>query len=208
MARLRLDKTPLFRVTHFDNIQHIAEKGITHISSADSNENYVPIGNNAIIDKRKERLLPSGRPLTDYIPFHFAPRMPMLYAIQKGYGTEIVDPRRIVYCISTVQQIIDAELEFWFTNGHAFSRLSNFYDSTRIRKIRGLLDWDAITDNGWGGSGNTDLRRRKEAEFLVGADIPATCITEYVVYSPSIKDKLFVSGIDDNKIRVEPGYYF
>ncbi|PXV69204.1 uncharacterized protein DUF4433 [Dysgonomonas alginatilytica] len=208
MARLRLDKTPLFRVTHFDNIKYIAEKGITHVSSPDSNENYVPIGNNAIIDKRKERLLPSGRPLTDYIPFHFAPRMPMLYAIQKGYGTEVVDPRRLVYCISTVQQIMDAELEFWFTNGHAFSRLSHFYDSSRIRKIRGLLDWDAITDNGWGGSENTDLRRRKEAEFLVGADVPATCITEYIVYSPSVKDKLFVSGIDDDKIRVEPGYYF
>lgn len=208
MARLRLDKTLLFRVTHFDNIQHIAQHGITHISSPEKNENYVSIGNNAIIDKRKERLLPSGRPLTDYIPFHFAPRMPMLYAIQKGYGTEIVDPRRIVYCVTTVQQIIDAELEFWFTNGHAFSKLSNFYDSSRIRKIRGLLDLEAIEEDKWGGSENVDLRRRKEAEFLVGADVPATCITEFIVYSPSIKDKLFISGIDDNKIRVEPGYYF
>ncbi len=208
MARLRLDKTPLFRVTHFDNIQHIAENGITHISSPNRNENYVAIGNSAIIDKRRERLLPGGRPLVGYTPFHFAPKMPMLYAIQKGYGTEVVDPRGIVYCITTIQQIIDAELEFWFTNGHAFSKLSCFYDSTKIRKIRGLLDIEAITDNNWGGSENTDLRRRKEAEFLVGGDVPATCITEYVVYSPSIKDKLYILGIDDDKIRVEPGYYF
>lgn len=208
MARLRLDKTLLFRVTHLDNILHIAEKGITHVSSPNRNEKYVSIGNSGIIDKRKERLLPSGRPLADYIPFHFAPKMPMLYAIQNGYGTEPVDPRRIVYCVTTIQHIIDAELEFWFTNGHAFSKLSYFYDSSKIRKIRSLLDMEAIMDDKWGGSDKTDLRRRKEAEFLVGSDVPATCITEYIVYSPSVKDKLFVSGIDDDMIRVEPGYYF
>lgn len=208
MARLRLDQTLLFRVTHFDNIKHISENGITHFSSPNRNEKYVPIGNGSIIDKRKERLLPSGRPLTDYIPFHFAPQMPMLFAIENGYGTEAVDPRRIIYCITTVQKIIDAELEFCFTSGHAFSKLSYCYDQTKIRKIRSLLDWDAINDNYWSGEGHTDLRRRKEAEFLVGADIPVTCITEYVVYSPSIKDKLYLLGIDDNMIRVEPRYYF
>ena len=80
-----------FRLVHIDNIPHILEYGLVRSGSPNVNPNYVPIGDQLVIEKRRNRLLESSswKKIGDFIPFYFGPRSPMLYVIQHGYNNEV-----------------------------------------------------------------------------------------------------------------------
>ena len=119
-------------MTHIENIAHILQYGITHQNSINANKNYKAIGDNSLISNRNKCILHNGKNLGDYIPFYFGGRMPMLYVIQKGLsGVPIVKPENIIYCVTSVAQIINSQLDFIFTNGHAISALSSFFYKSR-----------------------------------------------------------------------------
>ena len=42
-----------FRLVHIDNIPHILEHGIVRADSPNANPNYIPIGDQLVIEKRK-----------------------------------------------------------------------------------------------------------------------------------------------------------
>ena len=50
---IELNKIYLFRMTHIDNIPHILQYGITHSDSINANPDFVPIGDNSLINTRK-----------------------------------------------------------------------------------------------------------------------------------------------------------
>ena len=92
------NKIFLFRITHLENIPHILEYGITHISSPNCNPVSVPLGDGSLINTRSAFAMTNGKRLGDYIPFYFGYRMPMLYVILKGFnGVKAVAPKDIVY---------------------------------------------------------------------------------------------------------------
>ncbi len=102
-------------MTHVNNIAHILRFGITHFNSVNRNLTYKPIGDSSLISSRNRFQLPNGKMLGEYIPFYFGRRMPMLYVIQKGFnGVTITPAEEIVYCITSVQNIIDRDLNFVF----------------------------------------------------------------------------------------------
>lgn len=202
-----LTKTYLFRMTHIENVPHILEYGITHVSSEYTNESYKAIGDNSIISSRNSFILPNGKRLGDYIPFYFGPRMPMLYVIQKGYNSVPLTPAKdIVYCISSVQIIVDHQLPFVFTDGHAIEGFSEFYEQTDLPHIDSILDQKAISELYWRKDDDLDLKRRKQAEFLVESDLPITAIIGWGVYDEDAKNRLLAMGI--KKIVVKPNYYY
>jgi ssDNA thymidine ADP-ribosyltransferase, DarT len=203
------DKVYLFRITHIDNMEHINKFGITHFSSRNSNINFRSIGDNKLIETRKNFLLNSGNRLGDYIPFYFGVRTPMLYVLQHGYN--LVAPtiaENIVYCVSTVQKIIDLKRDFVFTDGHAIDRFSAQYNIADIENIDSIIDWKAVKAKYWKDEYDLDRKRKKEAEFLVLGDIPADHILRFIVSSEKVKNKLIHFGGDDAKIEVRPDYYF
>lgn len=119
----------------------------------------------------------------------------MLYVIQKGYN--MVNPtlaEDIVYCITTIGKIIENGLDFIFTDGHAVDKFSAQYGIEEIRDIRSLLDQNAINAKYWKDENDLDLKRRKEAEFLVRGDVPISSITGYIVYNEPAKQKLRTLG--------------
>jgi hypothetical protein len=204
-----LSKTYIFRIIHIENIPHILRYGITHVTSPHANTNYVPIGDARLITNRSYYITPNGNSLSQYIPFYFGVRMPMLYVIQKGFnGVNATPPVNIVYCILTVQQIIDHQLPFVFTNGHAIDGLTEYFDASGIEQLDHIIDKNAIAAKYWKDENDLDLKRRKEAEFLVAKDIPPTAIVGWVVYNQQAKDTLLEAGIADSKIIVKPEYYF
>jgi len=204
-----LKKTYLYRMTHIENVPHIIEHGITHMSSINANSCYKSIGDNSIIGTRNNYELPNGKKLGYFIPFYFGTRMPMLYVIQNGYNNvPVTQANDIVYCISSVQQIIDHNLPFLFSNGHAVDGLSNFFEQKDLHNIDTILDQNAINATYWRQEGDLDLKRRKEAEFLVETDIPITAITGWLVYSEETRNRLLTMGISENKIHVKPNCYF
>lgn len=117
-----LSKTYIYRITHIENIPHILENGITRRDSANANNSYVNIGDSSLIATRNEKQITvdNGEQdyehaeiihLGDFVPFYFGYRMPMLFVIQKGYkGVTKQLPENIVYCVTTVQKIINESL--------------------------------------------------------------------------------------------------
>ena len=202
-------KIYLFRMMHIENIPHILQYGVTHISSKNANNSYVPIGDDSLIGNRNSFVMPNGKTLGQYIPFYFGIRMPMLYVIQNGFNGVISTlPEKIVYCISSVQEIINHKLPFVFSNGHAFNGFSDFFNENDIDQIDNIIDKNAIHAKYWHDENDLDLKRRKEAEFLIESDIPVTAIIGWIVFNEHAKSELERMNIEAAKIITKPDYYF
>jgi len=204
-----LQKIQLFRITHIQNIPHILQYGITHVTSDNSNPNFITIGDGSLISRRNSFSIPNEKVLGDYIPFYFGVRMPMLYVIQNGFnGLQAVSAEEIVYCVSTIGQILTHNLDFLFTDGHATDKLSSFYSSQDISNLENIIDWQAVKSKYWNNDNDLDLKRRKEAEFLVASDIPVSAILGFAVYNDNSKRKLVESGISEALIKIKREFYF
>jgi hypothetical protein len=205
-----LEKIFLFRMTHIKNIPHVLSYGITHISSPNRNTEFIPIGDGSLIETRSFFTLPNGNRLGNYIPFYFGPRMPMLYVIQHGFnGVTPVAAADIVYCITTVSTIIKFKVDYLFSNGHAIDGFSEFYGPNDINDIDTIVDFSAVNKKYWNKEGDLDLKRRKEAEFLVLGDIPPEAVLGFAVYNDSCVQILQqMPNIANKKIVVKPNYYF
>lgn len=196
-------------MVHIENIPHILQNGITHSSSAKANPNFMPIGDRSLIATRDNFLLDNGKRLGEYIPFYFAVRTPMLYVVQNGFNMVAPTPaENIVYCVSSVQKIIDQQLDFVFTDGHAVDRFSTQYTNINIKSIDVILDKDAINAKYWKDETDLDRKRRKEAEFLVLGDIAIDAILGFLVYNQNAKDKVITFGADTAKVHIKSNFYF
>lgn len=200
-------------MTHIENIPHILNNGITHQNSLNSNKDYKPIGYQSLISKRDSFLLPNDKILGTYIPFYFGARMPMLYVIMLGnnsvkYNLEPISPDDIIYCITSVEKILEHKLSYVFSDGHAVSELTTFYDEAHHERIDNIIDYKAINAIYWVDENDLDLKRRKEAEFLIENDIPADAILGFAVRNVQAKEKLLSCGIPEKAIVIKPQYYF
>jgi hypothetical protein len=196
-------------MTHIENIPHILKNGITHSASENSNFDFRPIGDNNLINTRYSFLLNNTRLLGEYIPFYFSARTPMLYVIQNGFNMVAPIPsEKIVYCVSSVQKVIDLKLDFAFTDGHAVDKFSSQYDPNDINNIESLLDFGAIKDKYWKDENDLDRKRRKEAEFLVLGDIEIDGILGFLVSNETAKSKMLEYGASEAKVHIRSDYYF
>ncbi len=204
-----MSKTYLFRMTHIENIPHILKFGITHSSSINASPNFVPIGDNTIISTRNDFLLNNGKNLGAYIPFYFGVRNPMLYVIQNGYNMVAPTPvENIVYCVTSIKKIIDLQLDFVFTNGHAVDGFTSQYSPSDIPNIDTILDWKAINEKYWINDQDLDLKRRKEAEFLVMGDIEPSGVLGFVVYNQNAQTRMANFGINTLNVPIKSHFYF
>lgn len=204
-----LSKIRLFRMVHVENVPHILANGLTLANSDNANVNYVPIGDSSLINRRNSVTAPNGKNLNEFMPFYFWFRMPMLYVVQKGYnGVPAQNPENIVYCITNVDKINQSQLSFIFTNGHAVSVLSKFFGKDEIDSLEEIIDFDAVKNPFWNNESDLDLKRRKEAEFLVEGDIPSDIISGWVVYNEKTKERLKDFGIQEELIVIRENFYF
>jgi hypothetical protein len=219
---MTLENVIVYRMTHIENIPHILHYGITHKNSPNCNPNFVPIGDQSLIDARSEKrvFIDNGKieysiglnaiVLGDFIPFYFGVRMPMLYVVQNGgnFVENATSPQDIVYMACSLQKVIDSSISYYFTDGHATDSMTSVYDDTNVENLEKIIDWDAIKAKYWSGNENLNVKRKKQAEFLVGGDLPADCIVGYVCYDDNSKQKLIDMGIDEAKIKVFPNAYY
>lgn len=196
-------------MTHIENIPHILQNGITHSTSINANPHFVPIGDVSLITTRNDFLLQNGKRLGDYIPFYFAVRTPMLYVVQNGFNMVAPTPaENIVYCVTSVQKIIDLGLDFVFTDGHAINSFSTQYTIDDIQNIDTILDRSAINAKYWNDENDLDKKRRKEAEFLVLGEIPHQTILGYLTYNENAKNRIIGFGVKEENVHIKPEYYF
>lgn len=108
--------------------------GLVHNNSPFASDSYVPIGDMSVMDARSTKLLPDGSLLSEYIPFYFGPRSPMLYNIQNGNGILTKKaPDEIVYCVIRIEDVICSDLHCVFTDGHALNNMSKFYSKSDLQ---------------------------------------------------------------------------
>lgn len=196
-------------MVHIENVSHILANDLTLATSEYANENYVPIGDNSLIDRRSSVTVPSGKNLNEFLPFYFWYRMPMLYVVQRGYnGVPVQNPENIVYCVTNVDKIIHSRLPFVFTNGHAVSKLSKFFGKEEINSLEDIVDFEAVKNPFWNNEDDLDLKRRKEAEFLVEGDVPLDVISGWIVYNEVAQKRLLDLGIPTDMIAVRENFYF
>ena len=81
-ARFKKHIRYAFRILHIDNMHHVMKYGLVHNDSPFASDSFVPIGDMSVMDARSTKQLPDGSFLSEYIPFYFGPRSPMLYNIQ------------------------------------------------------------------------------------------------------------------------------
>lgn len=218
---MEIEQVFAYRITHIDNIRHVIQFGITHKNSTNANPNFVSIGDRSLIDMRslKSVIITNGNltlknrtsiTLGDFIPFYFGVKMPMLYVIQMGGNfVEIpVNPENIVYIACPVNDIINSNFTYYFSDGHATDNFTTFYDKSKIKELPSLINWKAIKTSYWGGHENLDLKRQKQAEFLISEDIPFHHIFGIGCYNQSAKDTLIKMGIDESKIKIITSAYY
>ena len=181
----------LYRITHIQNMEYDIKHGLHIAKSPYANPGYLQIGDSTLIDYRKEITAPDppGGTLSDYIPFYFGPRSPMLFQVATGWEDIQQYPQEdIIYYISSVPVIKEHQLEYFYTDGHARSLTSMPYtNDDGFQK----LDWDAIYSVNWR-SDETDLRRKekKQSEFLIKNHVPVSCIEYISVYNKAAEQKV------------------
>ena len=132
----------------------------------------------------------AGGTLSAYVPFYFANRSPMLFAIHTGYVQGYVGGQtEVLHLVSTVAEVAsDSEHTWCFTDGHAVEDFTEFFeDQTDLAKV----DWRVIANWSWKNTDqDPDRKRRKQAEFLIHRFAPWELFSEIGVQNVKTAKKV------------------
>ncbi len=175
----------VYRIVHLDNIEYLLRNGIYHRNHVNADPDYINIGDSNLIAQRNAYPVgidPPGGALGEYVPFYFGPLSPMLYNIKTGHrGITLRSQKDIAYIVCKVSDIIGNCDEWCFTDGHAKTRITTFYNNEADLNE---VDWDIVAERYWSNTEEDfDRMRRKQAEFLVKNHVPVACISGIVVYN-------------------------
>ncbi len=203
--------TYIYRIIHRENLQILIDDGKLVAPNFSTNKNYISIGETELIKQRGDKLIrisPFGT-MRDYISFYFGVRSPMLYCIWKGFDVKQRPQEDIIYLISTVEKLQELQTSFIFTDGHSFAAYTQFFNDT---KYLNQVDWKTVNLIRWNNTpGDSDRKRRKEAECLAHKEVPFGSILGIVVYNEN-SFSYISSVLKYNKInlsvKTEPSWYY
>lgn len=165
--------TRIYHITHRDNLISILEAGGLLCDKKSQNRCQVSVAHTHIKQRRAQRVVSCGNGghLSDYVPFYFAPRSPMLYAIHKGSVSRYQSSQeQVIYLVSSVETIVQGNANFVFIDGHAEMQISQFYN---LPSDLDKVDWQLMKGRYWHDTtADTDRKRRRQAEFLVHDFMP------------------------------------
>ena len=113
----------VYHMTHLENLESILQNGLLSTNEKDRlGIDHKNIANQSIQTRRSVMNVACGPEGTvhDYVPFYFAPRSPMLYAIHCR-AVEGCDKQQdeILHFVFKIDDVIQSDLKFVFTNGHS-----------------------------------------------------------------------------------------
>lgn len=111
--------------------------------------------------------------------------------------------------VSKLEKILEAELSFIFTDGHALMQLTNNYcQVSDLDKV----DWEVMRAIYWNDTiQDSDRKRRRMAEFLVHEYFPVDCIGLIAVKNERKKQQIekILSKFGKNiPVKVYEDWYF
>jgi hypothetical protein len=181
--------TPLYRITHIENLPGLLARGCDCSANLAKAENITKrtISHKDIMDKREQAVIrvPPGGVVADYVPFYFGPKSPMLYAIKQGKVEGYQGQKEIVYLVTTAEAVAAQNLPFMFTDGHGIISYVNHYN--RLEDLPKLF-WDVINAPYW--NNFIDGRCRRQAEFMVKDRVPLELVQGIGVMDEEMRQRV------------------
>lgn len=206
--------TAIYHMTHVRNLEPILELGGLYCdrAMAERQVQAVGIAHKHIKERRAKRQVPTCKrgTLADYVPFYFAPRSPMLYAIHCGQVEGYSEGQRpVLHLMSSAEAVQAAGLPFTFTEGHAEMAFSEFFeDLADLARI----DWKIVEATYWRDTdADMDRKRRRQAEFLVHEFFPWALVAKIGVINDAMAqevNRIVVGQRHNLEVRVERSWYY
>ncbi len=151
------------------------------------------IGNADIKTQRRNcrvPITPEGF-VADYVPFYFASRSPMLFAIYKNnVPTFSGGQDEIIYLVTSIESILKHRLPFVFTDRNAALAFTNFSNS--LNDLNTFIDWDLMEARMWADTPQEpDRMERRMAEFLVHQHVPWAAFIRVVASNKAKRQQAF-----------------
>jgi hypothetical protein len=218
--------TRLFHITAIANLPAILARGalLSKNGGAAAGINYQNIAHAGAQGARAARSVPNppGGLVHDFVPFYFAPRSPMLFAINGGRVASC--PWRqadIVHFETTVENVTALRQPFVFYDRNATLAFSTPY--TDLAHLDTAVAWDLITEapqldgfcRFWqslpADPRYADRMERRQAEFLVRDQAPLDCMTRLGVIDAerqALVQELFAQAGVPLRVDVMQSWYF
>lgn len=172
----------------------------------------VSIAHDHIKSRRAECRLDvaQGGTLADYVPFYFAPRSPMLYAIHCGgvadYGR---GQDEIAHLVLAAEEIAEPG-SFAITDGHAAMALTTQHDD--LAALDSVISWPIMNGRFWNDTDeHGDRKRRRQAEFLVWSSVPFQAVRLIGVRTTEVAERVRAELADPDHvpaIAVRKDWYY
>ena len=186
--------TWIYHITPISNLPILLQCGELRSKNQlrSGSTSYESIAYEHIQERRAAKAVPCGPrgSLHDYVPFYFASRSPMLYAIHKGYVDGYQGHQSdILHLVTTAEAIASASLGFAFSDGHAVMGYTSFYDDLKV--LPTTIDWEIMKAEYWNDTNEDgDRKRRRQAEFLVHQSVPMPLIRGIGVINQTVADEV------------------
>lgn len=204
------EKALIFRIIHRDNLAWVLKNGLHCASSEVRDPGFVTVGNQSIIERREAMSVPivPGGSLSDYVPFYFTPKSPMMFNIHTGNRVQQRKPAEIVIFVSSLPLLAAQGVPFVFTDRHA---VTNPLFSSDLADL-GRLPWSDLQ--------NADFRRDPEnpgkfecyqAEALVHRHLPVEALQGVACYNDDVREAVqntIVQAGASVKAVTRRGWYF
>lgn len=206
------ERALIFRITHLANLPWILRNGLHCSRSELLDPDFVTIGSQDLIEKRrsKEVPIPPGGTLDEYVPFYFTPCTPMLYNIRTGYaGIRRRANEEILILVSSLDALDASGESYVFTDRHAYLKAARFYaERADLRHV----DFDLLQRRDFQRDPEDPRKvERYQAEVLVHRHVPIGALLGVACYTGRVKE-----GIESMMARtgprlevvVRPAWYF
>jgi hypothetical protein len=200
----------IYHITHVDNLPNIVAAGRLWCDAEvrKANAARTGIGYQHIKDRRLRRAVDVSAHgfLGEYVPFNFCRRSVMLYVVAQGHTEYRSGQDPILHLVSTVKTAIATGRPWAFTDRHADLGHAVYYDDLAYMPE---VDWSLMDRRQWGG--DSDVKERRQAEFLVHEWLPWAAIRGIVARTETTAGQvrsILASHKTSPHVKVDPGWYY
>lgn len=205
----------LFHFTHRLNLPSVIAYGLRSDSAVRADGSLaVEVGEDRIKEQRRRRGVPMGPGgvVADYVPFYFAARSPMLYAISRGNVPAYQDGQNpLVYLVTDLDRLQKVGCRFVFTDRNAYYQTATYAEDPA--ELDQLVDWELMEATMWNNTAaEPDRMERRMAELLVHESVPFSAVLAVGVRSAAIASASAVAEVlgtldDPPPVLVRPKWY-
>ena len=177
MPRPHPGRTAVFHIIPIEKLGSVIEHGLLCDALAQVRFGSQPATDAAHADLKAARrakgvTVARGGVMSDYVPFYFGPRSPMLFSIKCGYtnyGRNGRGQPGMIHLVCHMERLAQGFADAWgFIDAHLTRDWALFGDTLPEPDQR--IDFDVMTARMW--DSPDELRAARQAEFLVHGVVP------------------------------------